>query len=187
MKPIFNTRDLAVTQGVMAAFFFLLIPVFNLFGLSTRKLDSILHGIGATLTVILSCYVLHALYPFLRGKDGAVKKLELSLWITNILVLMTIIFGNWLYMGYRAPDGAQQWFLNNTPLGHLVFMEFKEFVSLFPLPLGTAASFLLWRFRSDIGAIGGLSSVIAVLVTLMWFFLLLGFVFGIGIAKMKIV
>jgi hypothetical protein len=187
MKPIFNTRDLAATQGIMAAFFFLLIPVFNLFGLSTHKLDSILHGLGATLTVIISCFVLHALFPFLRGKEGSVKKLELSLWITNILILLTIIIGNWLYMGYRAPDGAQQWFLYNAPLGHLVMMEFKEFTSLFPLPLGVAGSFLLWRFKRDIETVKGVSSVIALLVTLMWLFLLLGFVFGIGITKLKIV
>ena len=187
MKPMFSIRDLAVTQGIMAALFFLLIPLFNLFGLSNHKLNSVLHGLGATLTVLLSCYVLHALYPFLRGKEGAERKLEFLLWIVNILTLLTIIFGNWIYMGYRAPDGAQQWFLYNAPLGHLVIMEFKEFASLFPLPLGMAASFLMWRFRNYFDKVHGVSSVIALLVTLMWIFLLIGFVFGLGISKLKIV
>ncbi len=178
---------MAVTQGIAAAFFFMLIPLFNLFSISNHKLDSILHGMGATLTVLVSCYVLHGLYPFLRGKEGSAKRLERSLWITNALVLATIVFGNWIYMGYRAPDSVQQWFMYNAPVNHLVMMEFKEFVALFPLPLGLGASYVLWRFRGRFGELQDVSSVVALLVTLMWIFLLIGFVFGIGITKLRIV
>lgn len=187
MKPIFNSRDLAITQACVAALFFLLIPLFNLMGISSYTLASVLHGLGATITVIISCYSLHQVYPLLRGKKGSAAKLELTLWLTNVLVLATIITANWLYIGYRAPDSGQQWLLHHNPLGHTVMMEFKEFVSLFPLPLGVAAAWILRRFRDELSEDRGFTSVIAILVTLMWICLMIGFVFGIGLAKLRMV
>jgi hypothetical protein len=187
MKPTFNSRDLAVTQSCVAALFFLMIPLFNLMGISSYKLSSVLHGLGATITVMISCYSLHQVYPLLRGKKGSAAKLELTLWLTNILVLATIITANWLYIGYRAPDSGQQWLLLHNPLGHMVMMEFKEFVSLFPLPLGVAAAWILRRFRDQLSEDMGIASVIAILVTLMWICLMIGFVLGIGLAKLRMV
>lgn len=186
MKQMFTSRDLAVTQAVVAALFFLMIPVFYLLGVSTNKLAGFLHGIGSTLTVILACRVLHLLYPLLRGQKGAAKKLSLALWLTNGLVLLTIIFGNWLYIGYRAPDAVQQWLIYNVPAAHTVVMEFKEFVSLFPLPLGVAAGVLLHRFRDNLQE-SGVASVVAMLVTLFWICLLIGLVAGFGLSKLKMV
>ncbi len=186
MKQLFTSRDLAVTQAVVAALFFLMIPVFHLLGVSSYKLAGFLHGIGATLTVILSCRVLHLLYPLMRGQDGAAKKLSLALWLTNFLVLLTIVFGNWLYIGYRAPDSTQQYLIYNIPVLHTVVMEFKEFVSLFPLPLGIAAGVLLHRFRSNLHE-SGVASVVAMLVTLFWICLLIGMVTGWGLSKMRMV
>jgi hypothetical protein len=187
MKPIIQSRDLAVTQACVAALFFLAIPLFNLLGISSRTLASVSHGLGATVTLLLSCFTIHKIYPLLRGKEGAAAKLELYLWLLNALVLITIVTANWLYIGYRAPDGGQEWLLYHHPIGHSVFMEFKEFVSLFPLPLGVAAAWILRRFRNDLQENREIASIVSILVTLMWICLLLGFVIGIGLAKMRMV
>jgi hypothetical protein len=187
MKPVVGYRDLAVTQAIAGSLVFLSIPFFNFFGTSSHALLSVLHGLGATMTIILAYQAFHQIFPLLRQKDGSASRLELTLWLTNILILGTIVIGNWLYIGYREPDGVEQWLLGHRPIGHLVFMEFKEFIGLFPLPLGIAAAFLLRRFRSNIMSIPELSSVIAILVSFMCLCLLMAFVFGIGLAKIKMV
>ncbi|MBO7744491.1 hypothetical protein I8J29_09810 [Paenibacillus sp. MWE-103] len=187
MKSMFNARDLAITQASAAALLFLSIPLFNLIGFSNHKLEAVLHGLGATITVIMSCQVLHLTYPMLRGKKGAAVTLERVLWLTNILVLITIILGNWLYISYRGPDGPQQWLMYRSPEAHLIVMEYKEFVSLYPLPLGIAAAVLLRRFRHALEAGSAVSGLIALLITLFWICLLLGLAFGFGLTKLKMV
>lgn len=183
---MFNARDLAVAQGVAAALLFLSIPCFTWLGLGTRQTIGALHGLASMLTVIVSTFLLHLAYPLLRGREEAAKRLTGPLWITNLLTLLSVVFGNWLYIGYRAHDGAQQWFLANSPAAHTVLMEYKEFVSLFPLPLGVAAAFLLWRHRADLHE-SGVGQVAAMLITLLWVCLLIGLALGLGLAKLKLV
>ncbi|WP_115994874.1 hypothetical protein [Cohnella lupini] len=187
MKTFFTAKEFAITQASVAALLFLSIPLFNALGVSNHKLMAILHGLGATITVILSCQTIHLVYPMLRGKKGAATKLELMLWLTNLLVLLTIIFGNWLYIAYRAPDGPQEWLMYYNPPLHSIMMEFKEFVALYPLPLGIGAAFLLRRFRHNLVPGSAASSIVALLVTLFWICLLIGFVLGFGLAKLKMV
>ena len=116
MRSLFTERDFAVTQASIAALLFLSIPLFNIIGFSNHKLMAVLHGLGATVTVIMSCQTIHLIYPMLRGKKGAAASLEWSLWLTNLMVLFTIVFGNWLYIAYRAPDGPQEWLCTIAPL-----------------------------------------------------------------------
>jgi hypothetical protein len=164
-----------------------MIPLFNLMGISSHPLSSVLHGLGATITVMLSCHALHLVYPLLREKEGSAARLEFTLWLTNALIIATIVAANWLYIGYRAPDGGQQWLLYHNPPAHTVLMEFKEFVALFPLPLGIAAAWILRRFRGHMSETPGAASVVAILVTFMWICLIIGFVLGIGLAKLRMV
>ncbi|NBI29956.1 hypothetical protein [Chengkuizengella marina] len=187
MKPIISARDLAVTQAGFAALLFILMPILHWVDDSQYKWLSIFHGVGATLTVLASCYMLHLIYPLLRGKAGTVKRLKFILWLVNILTLASIITANWLYIGYRAPDGARQWFIYHHPSIHLILMEYKEFVALFPLPLGIGALWILHRFGKQMEQSTNttISSVIAILLTLMWVCLIIGFVFGLAMVKIK--
>ena len=187
MRLLFSARDFAITQAGIASILFISIPLFNILGLSNHRLESVLHGLGATVTVMMSCQVIHLVYPMLRGKKGAAAKLEWVLWITNVMVLLTIVLGNWLYPSYRGVDGPQQWLMYHTPEVHLIIMEYKEFVSLYPLPLGIAATFLLRRFRHHLEPGSVVSGIIALLITLFWVCLLVGLAFGIGLAKLKMV
>lgn len=185
MKRLLDAKDLAVTQACVTALLFLLIPLFNLLDMGSYRLSSVLHGLGATLTIIFSSRTAHLVFPLLRNQKGAGSKLEMYLWMMNALVLLSIIFGNWLYIAYRTPDGAQQWFLYHNPSVHMVVMEFKEFISLFPLPLGVAAAYILRRFSNQLTDNPAIASIVALLVTLAWICLLIGFVFGIGLVKLK--
>lgn len=182
-KIIWNLKDLAVMQAVVTAVLFLSIPLLNLVGPGLNKWPAVLHGLGSTLTLIFGLQALHSIYPLLRGKKGSAEKLERILWMLNGLILLAIIFGNWLYIDYRAPDGLQQWELFHSPSMHLVAMEYKEFVALFALPMGVAAAFLLRRFRTSVHLEHSISGAVAVLVSLTWFCLLIGFVLGIAITK----
>ncbi|EFM08438.1 hypothetical protein PaecuDRAFT_4731 [Paenibacillus curdlanolyticus YK9] len=190
MKPFISAKDLAITQAAAAAFLFICVPLINVFGTSMHKTEGMLHGLGSCAAVLLSCQCIHGIYGLLRGKAMAAAKLELLLWLTAIINFMAIALGNWLYIGYRLPDEAQQWLLYNIPSAHSVLMEYKEFVSLFPLALSVCAAVLTRRVRrSGLAAeeAAGMNTVIAVLVTLMWITLLIAFVLGIGLAKLKMV
>lgn len=180
MKRLFRTRDLAVTQACVTAFLFLLIPLFHLLDKEAFWLQGLLHGLAAILTVGMGCWTFHAAFVSLRTRESGGNGLERLVWLTNGLVLLAIISGNWLYMGYRSPDGPQQWLLTHTPAAHIVVMEWKEFVSLFPLPLGVVAGFLLRRFRTD----KQMGHVVLLLIALLWLCLMIGLVTGIGLATL---
>jgi len=182
-KSAWNLKDLAIMQAGVTALLFLSIPLLNLIGPGVNKWPAVLHGLASTLTLIFGCQALHGIYPLLRSKEGSAGKLERKLWMLNGLILLAIIFGNWLYIAYRAPDGLQQWELFYNPSMHLVAMEFKEFVALFALPTGVAAAFLLHRFRYALHLDPWISGAVAMLVSLSWICLLIGFVLGIAITK----
>lgn len=186
MKRNFPLNDLAVTLGVVTAFLFSLIPVFNWLGVGNARWSGILHGAASTFTLLVACFVMHALFSLYRVPEAALPKLIGRLSVLNGIVLLSIITGNWLYIAYRAPDGAMQWFLMHAPNAHTILMEFKEFISLFPLPLGIAASFILYRFRHSLSDMPEVKHVLAVLIVLLWMCMLAGFVFGIGLAKLRL-
>ncbi|CAG7618137.1 hypothetical protein PAESOLCIP111_02086 [Paenibacillus solanacearum] len=181
-------KDVAAAQGVMAVLFLLLVPLVNMFGPGYQRTASMLHGLGASLTLLLSTYAMHAYYGYARGSGTAKKKLQQRLLLTNVLTLGTIVTANWLYAGYQAPDGASEWLKLHAPAGHWVLMEYKEFVALMAFPFGTAASVLLWRMPEDAGGEAAvIRYIVGMLLTLLWFCLLVGFAFGIMLAKWKMV
>ncbi|MED1953970.1 hypothetical protein [Brevibacillus centrosporus] len=182
LKRLFRTRDLAVTQACVTAFLFLLIPLFHLLDTGPFWLQGLLHGLAATLTVLMGCWTFHAAFFRLGKERGSNAELERLLWLTNGLVLLAIISGNWLYMGYRSPDGPQSWLLAHTPAAHNIVMEWKEFVSLFPLPLGVVAGFILRRFGNNKDA----GSVVLLLIALLWLCLVIGLVTGLGLTTLHL-
>ncbi|SFL37559.1 hypothetical protein SAMN03159341_105340 [Paenibacillus sp. 1_12] len=179
-------RDLAVAQGFIAIILFLLIPLANAFGgPSANRMAGILHGVGASMTLLVATYTWHAYYMYVRGVQGARLKLELRLLVTNILVLLTVIIGNWLYIGYQSPEGASEWFKLHLPFGHWVVMEYKEFVSLLTIPCGITAAVFLRRFASSGDGRQEIRYAVGVLLSMMWLCLLIGFVFGLVLSKWK--
>ncbi|PZE22223.1 hypothetical protein CBW46_006810 [Paenibacillus xerothermodurans] len=179
-------RDLAFAQGLIALVSLLLIPLSSALAPGVHRLEGVLHGLGATLTLLLATYTWHAYYGYAKGNDAVRPTLERRLWMTNVLILATLIAGNWLYIGYQAPEGAAEWFKLHAPAGHWVIMEYKEFVSLLAFPPGIAASVLLRRFAACASTSWHIRSVIGLLLTMMWFCLFVGFSFGLVLAKWKL-
>ncbi|MDF2960199.1 MAG: hypothetical protein K0S39_1934 [Paenibacillus sp.] len=180
-------RDIAVAQGMIAVLLFLLIPLANAAGPGSQRLSGVLHGLGASLTLLVATYAWHAYYTYAKGNKASRTKLEWRLLATNVLTLATIAAGNWLYIGYQAPEGASEYFKLHAPMGHWVVMEYKEFVGLMTFPLGVAASVLIRRFSGEGTAIGEIRWVVGILLTLLWFCLFVGFTFGLILAKWKLV
>jgi hypothetical protein len=186
MKISPQFRDLAVAQGFIAVVLFLLIPLANVFGGSgAHRLAGVLHGVGASMTLLVATYTWHAYYNYARGIKGARVKLEWRLLVTNVLVLLTVIIGNWLYIGYQAPEGASEWFKLHLPFGHWVVMEYKEFVALMTIPFGIVAAVLIRRFAGSDEKRPEIRYAVGVLLTMMWLCLLIGFVFGLVLSKWK--
>jgi hypothetical protein len=186
MKLSPQLRDLAVAQGFIAVVLFLLIPLSNAIGGSgANRTAAILHGLGASMTLLVATYTWHAYYSYARGVHGARIKLEWRLLVTNVLLLLTVIIGNWLYIGYQAPEGASEWFKLHLPFGHWVVMEYKELVSLMTIPFGIVAAVLLRRFAGSGEQRPEIRHAIGVLLTMMWFCLFIAFTFGLVLSKWK--
>lgn len=187
MKKRSPYRDLALTQGGAAIVLFLVIPLANGFApAGAHQLAGVLHGLGASLTLLAATYTWHAYYSFARGRDQAARVLARRLLMTNVLAAAAVVAGNWLYIGYQAPDGASEWFKLHAPFAHWVVMEYKEFVSLLVVPFGVGAYVLLRRSISAGYCSEELKRTIGVLLTLMWLCLLISFAFGLMLAKWKL-
>ncbi|WP_408008312.1 hypothetical protein ACJROX_27190 [Pseudalkalibacillus sp. A8] len=183
MKLIVSVRDLAVTQGSVTALLFLMIPLVHLLSDSSYRWAATLHGLASVMTMIASFVTVHLITMLLKGNKEIVHSVTIWVWVTNVLILLAIIFGNWLYIGYRAPDNVQQWLQFHEPAMHFIVMEFKEFVALGSLPFGVIGGMLLQFYRRMEDK--QLAGLIAFFIYASWLCLLLSFVTGLGLTLVK--
>lgn len=175
------------SQLGIAAILLLFLPTANFFYPSEYNLKAGVHGVSAILTILVGTYLTHKALPLIKGMEVNLESLRRWLLAATVLNLAGAISGNWIYMRYRGQDGPRDWILQIAPNFHNVLMEFKEFVSLFPFPLMLAATFILYyyglprRLRQDIARFVGVTILIS------WSFLLLGFVAGLALAKLRFV
>src|SRR3954454_13235351 len=92
-------RDMAAAQGLIAFVLFLLIPLSNAFGPGDHRVAGVLHGLGASFTLVVATYTWHAYYSYAKGIEADRTKLQVRLIMTNLLSLATLTAGNWLYIG----------------------------------------------------------------------------------------
>jgi hypothetical protein len=98
---------------------------------------------------------------------------------------LTVLSGNWIYIPYRAADGPRSYFLQHAPEIHKVFFEFKEFAALFTVPLAVVAAYLLIRYGGVLYQRKGLSTIVAVLLTLVFFYFIVAFGLGAAVTKLR--
>jgi cytochrome bd-type quinol oxidase subunit 1 len=171
--------------GVVALLALFTSPVAALLGDSSYAIPSALHGVSAIVYVIVATVAAYLGYRMYIGRLDELHDLRILASLNAFFSLITILFGNWIYIAYRAESGPRTYFLENNPVVHEIFFEFKEFIALFTLPLAVAAAFILLRHRDELLKHSRLRLAVAVALGLSWLFLMLAFGLGAAITKLR--
>jgi hypothetical protein len=75
--------------------------------------------------------------------------------------------------------------LENSPEIHEIFFEFKEFIALFPLPLAVATTYIIWRYGDRLIEDKSLRSWVGIVIAVAWGGLMIAYVLGAGITKLR--
>jgi len=164
-------------------------PFATLIGPSAYALSGALHGMFAFLLMVVVTIGLYVAWSLFVGRLKAFSDLQLITTVMATLAFLTIVFGNWVYIAYRAntPDSPRSYFLAKMPDVHKVFFEFKEYVALFTLPLSVAAAYIVWRYGKQILERDWTRTAVAILVALHFFYFVMAFGLGAAVTKLKAV
>jgi hypothetical protein len=186
-----STRSLAAVVAILIAaalaFTALTSPVTRLVGAGSGAVAAAFHGMAALLFLFVGTVGVYLGWRLMTGRIRAFADLQLLATVAATLSLIAIAFGNWLYISYRAPvaDSPRTYFLATAREIHTIFFEFKEFASLFTLPLTVAAAFILWRYGAQVLGRAWLRYTVAMLLGLSFFYLVVAFGLGAAITKLK--
>jgi hypothetical protein len=186
-----STRSLlavvAVMLGSALGFTLMTSPVTKLLGAHAGAVPSAFHGVAAFLYLFVGTIGLYLGWRLLTGRISAFADLQLLAVVMATLSFIAIVFGNWLYIFYRAkgPDSPRSHFMANTPEIHKIFFEFKEFAALYTLPLTVVAAFILWRYGTQVLERPWLRYGVAVVLGLSFFYLVVAFGLGAAVTKLK--
>jgi len=165
--------------------FLLTAPGHELLGPSQYAMRGAVHGTAAGLFMVTSTIGLFQACRILAGKAWNVAELQLGSVVNATTAFLTVLSGNWIYIPYRAADGPRNYFVQHAPEVHKVFFEFKEFAALFTVPLAVVAAYLLIRYGGAMHQRKGLSTVVAVLLTLVFFYFIAAFGLGAAVTKLR--
>ncbi len=160
-------------------------PFFSFLGDSGYAVVSTIHGLLATLGVLVGTITAYLGWRLFIGKIRAFSDLKLLSIVSAIVSAGTIFFGNWIYIGYRATGGPRAYFIANNPEIHEVFFEFKEFIALFTLPLAVSVAFIMWRYDQQVTQERGLRSWLGIAFAIGWGALMIAFMLGAAITKLR--
>ena len=181
------TKILVRMQAGGALLLLLMLVGLDFFFPTQYALQAAVHGISTISALVAGTFMTHRAYFLLRGAKTHYHSLRNWTLASTALNLLGAISGNWIYMRYRGQDGPRDWILKNVPDFHNVLMEFKEFVSLFPFPLMVIASFILLYYKESINLRHDIKQFLGIIMIAAWFFLMLGFVAGLILAKLRFV
>ncbi len=159
-------------------------PVGILVGDTQWRYVSAFHGMSATVFLLGATISVYLSWRLYIGEIKAFKDLKWLSAFSTVMSAVTIAFGNWIYIAYRAPGGPRSYFLGAMPAVHQVFFEFKEFIALFTLPMFVVATFVLWKYGESLLPNREARVVPSVLILLGTFFLFLAYVLGAAITKL---
>jgi hypothetical protein len=181
------SKSVARAQAGLALLLLAGLAGLDFFFPTNYRIQAGLHGLSSIASVVVGTMLTHRAYPLLRGVRANFRSLRHWVLGASVLNLLGVVSGNWIYMRYRGQDGPRDWILAKVPAFHNVLMEFKEFVSLFPLPLMVAVTFMLFYYGDRIYARRDLTQFVAIGILVSWFFLMLGFVAGLVLSKLRFV
>lgn len=186
-----STRSLLAAVGalIVSAFGFTLAtaPFTKLMGAGAGAVAAAYHGLAAFLFLFVGVIGLYLAWRLMTGRIRAFADLQLLAAVSATFSLIAIVFGNWLYIYYRAPvpDSPRSYFVKNMPEVHKIFFEFKEFAALYTLPLTVTAAFILWRYGAQILHRPWLRYTVAMLLGLSFFYLVVAFGLGAAVTKLR--
>ena len=160
-------------------------PAERLLGGGAEAIRGALHGTAAGLFMVTATIGLFQGYRLFAGQARSVAELQVGSVVNAAMALFTVLLGNWVYIPYRASGGPRSYFLEHAPEIHKIFFEFKEFAALFTLPLAVAASFILVSYGMAAVRRKDLSTLVAVLLALVFFYFLVAFGLGAAVTKLK--
>ena len=160
-------------------------PFATILGPSAYALTSALHGLAAFVLLVVATVSLYLAWRLYAGRIKAFSDLQLATAVMSALTFITIVFGNWIYVGYRSKGGVREWLLANNPEAHKIFFEFKEYMALFTLPLAVLAAYLLIRYDMALFERRWLRVTVAVILALTFFYFTVAFGLGAAITKIK--
>lgn len=160
-------------------------PMEELLGDSAQAIRGAVHGTVAGLFMVTATIGLFQGYRLFAGQARSLAELQVGSVANATIAFLTVILGNWVYIPYRASGGPRSYFLEHAPDVHKIFFEFKEFAALFTLPLAVAASFILVTYAGTALRRRSLSTLVAVLLALVFFYFLVAFGLGAAVTKLK--
>jgi len=174
------------TLGVIGlAIVLLTAPGEALLGPGQHAIRGALHGTAAGLFMVTSTIGLFQAYRLFTKTTWNMAELQVGSLINAAIALLTILSGNWIYIPYRAAAGPRSYFLQQAPDVHKVFFEFKEFAALFTFPLAVVVAYLLIRYGDEMYRRRALSTIVAVLLVLAFFYFVIAFGLGAAVTKLK--
>src|SRR5262249_48086843 len=123
----------ALMIGTALAFVLATAPFAALVGSGRGALAAAFHGVAAFLYLFVGTIGLSLAWRLMTGRIRAFADLQLLATVSATFSFLAIVFGNWLYISYRAKDGPRTYFKATMPVVHGIFFEFKEFMALFTL------------------------------------------------------
>jgi hypothetical protein len=177
----------AILIGSALLFTLATAPFAKLLGAGAGAVPAAFHGLAAFLYLFVGTIGLYLGWRIMTGRIRAFADLQLLATVAATFSFLAIVFGNWLYIYYRAksPDSPRSYFLANMPEVHRIFFEFKEFTALFTLPLTVTAAYILWRYGTQVLERPWLRYAIGVLLGLSFFYLVVAFGLGAAVTKLK--
>lgn len=176
---------LIVMAGMAGGILFISAPATMLLGESAYSIRSAFHGLFAGLLTVTMTIGLYQAFRLWIGAPLAIRELEVGSLLNSAVCFLTIVFGNWVYIPYRAAQGPKTHFLQTAPEIHQIFFEFKEFIALFTLPLAVAAAYLICCYGKRLESNKPLRDMTALLLVLAFFYFVMAFGLGAAITKLK--
>ncbi len=184
-SPFVTTVTWAAVSLFLLLIALLTAPVNVFFKDGTLAVVSAAHGLFATLGVLVGTIASYLGWRLFTGKIKAFSDLKTLSAISTFIATATIVFGNWIYIAYRASEGPRAFFLKNNPEIHEIFFEFKEFIALFPLPLAVATTYVIWRYGDQLIENKPLRTWVGVVIAVAWAGMIIAYLLGAGITKLR--
>lgn len=184
-SPIVTVVGWIVVSLFFVLLMFITAPFGAFLGTSDWAVVSAVHGMLATFGILIVTVVGYLGWRLYIGQLRAYSDLRILALLGSLISAATIVFGNWIYIAYRATGGPRAYFLENNPAIHEIFFEFKEFIALFTLPVFVAVTYILWTYKDSLPQDRRLRTSLAIMMVMGWSLFLLTFILGAAITKLR--